>query len=140
MKVTVFYVGSSLLAPLRQAEAHINREYGLDLRLAAYNFGAMFNEREWRDIDHELAAADLVFVIHVMDGENAARLIPLLDKHRAQHRAIVVINCMPELMRRTRMGRLDFARISGNTSRKGAKAQREARQGAKPASAIKLLS
>ncbi len=154
MNLTVFYTGTSLLAPLRQAEHEINQQYGIDLRVAPYNFGSPFSEEEWRAVEKDLREAEIVFVIHVMDGENAARLIPLLDKHRTQHRAVVVINCMPELMRRTRMGRLDFAQVSGNTSRKGAKAQREERQGsregakaqrgerqeAKPASAINLLS
>ena len=39
MNITVLYVGSSLLAPLKQAEQEINRVYDLDLRVAAYNFG-----------------------------------------------------------------------------------------------------
>ena len=74
MKITVLYVGSSLLAPLRNAEREINRAYGLDMRLAAYNFGAPFTEADWEDIESDLSEADIVFVIHVMDGENAARL------------------------------------------------------------------
>src|SRR5712691_6328936 len=113
MKVTVFYVGSSLLAPLKNAEREIDREYGLDLHVAAYNFGVPFTDAEWHNIENSLSEADIVFVIHVMDGENAARLMPLLDRFRARHRAVVVINCMPELMKRTRMGRLDFERLSG---------------------------
>ena len=40
MKLTVLYVGSSLLAPLRRAERDINRDYGIDLELRTYNFGA----------------------------------------------------------------------------------------------------
>ena len=122
MKLTVFYVGSSLLAPLKQAEREINSQYGFDLRVAAYNFGSSFDEGQWRGIETELAEAQVVFVIHVMDGENAARLLPLLDRFGGHHRAVVVINCMPELMKRTRMGKLDFARLPG-VSRKGAKAQ-----------------
>lgn len=111
MNVTVFYIGSSLLAPLKQAEREINRDHRLDLRVAAYNFGAALAESEWREIEHDLSVADVVFVIHVMDGENAARLMPTLEKYQARHRAVVVINCMPELMRRTRMGRLDFGQM-----------------------------
>jgi magnesium chelatase subunit H len=118
MQVTVFYVGSSLLAPLKQAEREINRRHELDLRVEAYNFGAPFTDAEWGDVENALSKADVVFVIHVMDGENASRLLPLLDRFREQHRAVVVINCMPELMRRTRMGKLDFARLPG-VSRKG---------------------
>ena len=113
MSVTFLYVGSSLLAPLKQAEREINREHALDLRVAAYNFGASLTEGEWREVERDLSAADVVFVIHVMDGENAARLLDALERYRARHRAVIVINCMPELMRRTRMGRLDFGRMFG---------------------------
>ena len=124
MKLTVLYVGSSLLAPLRNAEREINRECQIDLHLAAYNFGANFTDPEWQRIEQDLGEADVVFVIHVMDGENAARLIRLLDRFRSKHCAVVVINCMPELMKRTRMGKLDFARLPGIGSRKGARKQR----------------
>lgn len=123
MKITVFYVGSSLLAPLKQAEREINRQHGLDLSIAAHNFGAPFSDEAWSVIERDLGEAEVVFVIHVMDGENAARLMPLLDRLRARHRAVVVINCMPELMKRTHMGKLDFARLPGMGSRKGAKTQ-----------------
>ena len=115
LNVTVLYVGSSLLAPLRQAEHEINRQYGLGLRVAAYNFGAALAEDEWREVERDLGGADVVFVIHVMDGENAARLLPALEKYQARHHAVVVINCMPDLMRRTRMGRLDFGRMFKST-------------------------
>jgi magnesium chelatase subunit H len=122
LKVAVLYVGSSLLSPLRHAEREINRQYELDLRVAAWNFGAPFAGDQWSEIEEDLRDAQVVFVIHVMDGENAARLLPLLDRFRERHLAVVVINCMPELMKRTRMGKLDFARLPG-ISRKGAKAQ-----------------
>ena len=125
MNVAVFYVGSSLLAPLKNAEREIDREYGLDLRVAAYNFGALFNEDEWTRVERDLADSDIVFIIHVMDGENAARLMPLLDHFQNKHRAVIVINCMTELMKRTRMGKLDFDRLPGVGSRKGAKTQSE---------------
>ena len=121
MNVTVLYVGSSLLAPLRQAEREINREYALDLRVAAYNFGASLTMGEWREVESDLSAADVVFVIHVMDGENAVRLLESLERHKARHHAVVVINCMPDLMRRTRMGKLDFGRMFG-----GAKGREDA--------------
>src|SRR5215813_2560409 len=109
MKIIVLYVGSSLLAPLRNAEREINQDLGIDLRLAIHNFGAHFNEAEWATIENNLNEADVLFVIHVMDGENAARLLPLLDRVKTA----VVINCMPELMKRTRMGKLDFAKLPG---------------------------
>jgi len=122
VNVTVFYIGSSLLAPLRNAEREINRDHCLDLRLTTYNFGAPFPEDEWAEIESHLNKSDIVFVIHVMDGENAGRLLPLLDRYRKTHHAVIVINCMPELMRRTRMGKLDFAALM-RISRKDAKAQ-----------------
>jgi len=114
MKVTVCYIGSSLLAPLRNAESELNRDYKLDLSIAAYNFGSPFDDSEWNGVEQSLTEADVVFVIHVMDGENAARLITALESHKARHRAVIVINCMPELMRRTRMGRLDVDRLMGS--------------------------
>jgi magnesium chelatase subunit H len=111
MNVTVLYVGSSLLAPLKNAEREINRVYDLHLRVAAYNFGSPLSDNEWGEVERDLAAANLVFVIHVMDGENASRLVRALDSQK--HDAVIVINCMPELMRHTRMGRLDVRRLGG---------------------------
>ena len=111
MNVTVLYVGSSLLAPLKNAEREINRVHKLDLRVAAYNFGSPLNDAEWQDVENDLQEANVVFVIHVMDGENASRLVSALEKNR--HDAVVVINCMPELMRRTRMGKLDVGSFAG---------------------------
>jgi magnesium chelatase subunit H len=108
MKTTVLYVGSSLLAPLRHAEGEINRRHRVGLRVAAHNFGAPLSEGEWAEVERDLGDSEVVFVIHVTDGENAARLVPLLRRFEKRHRAVVVINCMPELMRRTRMGRLRF--------------------------------
>ena len=113
MKVTVLYIGSSLLAPLKNAERELNRDYNLDLRLAACNFGSPLSDREWVAVENDLSDADVVFVIHVMDGENAARLIPALEKYKTRHAAVIVINCMPDLMRRTRMGRLDISQLLG---------------------------
>src|SRR5437588_11923016 len=108
IKIAVLYVGSSLLAPLRHAEGEINRRHGLGLRVAAHNLGAPLAADEWALAEHDLSESEVVFVIHVTDGENAARLIPLLKRFEGAHRAVVVINCMPELMRRTRMGKLRF--------------------------------
>lgn len=120
MKIAVLYVGSSLLAPLKNAERELNREHHLDLRVAAWNFGSPLDDDEWAQVENDLADAEIVFVIHVMDGENAARLITALERYKQQHHAVIVINCMPDLMRRTRMGRLDVLKLVGaNTSRKG---------------------
>jgi len=111
MKITVCYIGSSLLAPLKSAEQDLNREYKLSLQIDPFNFGSPLSDAEWRKVDESLRAAELVFVIHVMDGENAARLIPALDDYKQRHRAVIVINCMPELMRQTRMGRLNINKL-----------------------------
>lgn len=113
MKVTLFYIGSSLLAPLKNAERELNRDYNLGLSVVASNFGSPLSDTEWAAVENDLKDADVVFVIHVMDGENAARLIPALEKHRTRHAAVIVINCMPDLMRRTRMGRLDISQLLG---------------------------
>src|SRR5215213_11408047 len=117
MNITVLYVGSSLLAPLKNAEREINRLHKLGLRVAAYNFGSPLNDSEWLEVESDLTKANIIFVIHVMDGENAARLISTLDKLKDRHDAIIVINCMPELMRRTRMGKLDVGAFAGWMSR-----------------------
>jgi magnesium chelatase subunit H len=109
MNITVLYVGSSLLAPLKNAEREINRAYDVNLRVAAYNFGSPLGDSEWAEVERNLAEANVVFVIHVMDGENASRLVKSLETKK--HDAVIVINCMPELMRHTRLGRLDVSRL-----------------------------
>jgi len=118
MNITVLYVGSSLLAPLKQAEREINRVHKLDLHVAAYNFGSPLSDREWGEVEEDLKKSNIVFVIHVMDGENATRLVSALD--RTDNDAVIVINCMPELMRRTRMGHLDISTF-GKQNGKGGK-------------------
>ncbi|HEX6717478.1 MAG TPA: cobaltochelatase subunit CobN [Pyrinomonadaceae bacterium] len=119
MKITILYVGSSLLAPLKTAEREINRAQKLDLRVAAYNFGSPLSDREWIEVEHDLQEANVLFVIHVMDGENANRLVSALERLKDHHDAVIVINCMPELMRRTRMGRLDISALGKNQNGKG---------------------
>jgi magnesium chelatase subunit H len=113
MNITVLYVGSSLLSPLRDAEREINRVHHLDLRVAAHNFGGTLSDVEWTEVDEDLRRADIVFVIHVMDGENASRLLTAIEQYKHRHRAVIVINCMPELMRRTRMGKLNVSALAG---------------------------
>ena len=121
MNITVLYVGSSLLAPLKNAEREINRAHNLNLRVAAYNFGSQLNDSEWQDVETDLKESNIVFVIHLMDGENATRLIAALEKFNNHHDAVVVINCMPELMRRTHLGRLDISTLGKGQNGKGAK-------------------
>ena len=123
MKITVLYVGSSLLAPLRNAEREINRDC-VELRLAIHNLGDVFANDQWEVIESNLSESAVIFVIHVMDGENASRLLPLLDRYRSGS-AVIVINCMPELMRRTRIGKLDFAKLPGTGKGQRAKSQGE---------------
>jgi magnesium chelatase subunit H len=110
LKVTVFYVGSSLPAPLRQAGRDITREQGVELRVATHNFGASVDEDAWEVIEDDLAESAIVFVLHVTDGANATRLVSLLREYDARINAVIVINCMPDLMRRTLMGRLRFGK------------------------------
>src|ERR1043166_904280 len=125
MKTTVLYVGSSLLAPLRQAEGEINRRHRAGLRVAAHNFGAPLAEGEWAEVERDLSESEVVFVIHVTDGENAARLLPLLGRFESRHRAVVAINCMPELMPRPRMGKLRFGAAREGGDEEKAKAGEE---------------
>ena len=64
MNITVLYVGSSLLAPLKNAEREINRAYGLDLRVGAHNFGSPLSDSDWTEVERDLDDANVVFVIH----------------------------------------------------------------------------
>jgi magnesium chelatase subunit H len=125
MKITALIVGSSLLGPLRQAEGEINRRHAAGLSVAAHNLGAPLADDEWEAVARDLCESEIVFVIHVTDGENAERLLRLLDRHGAERRAVVVINCMPELMRRTRMGRLSFGGARGAGDEGAASGNRE---------------
>ncbi len=124
MKVTVLYVGSSLLAPLRQAEQEINKQYALELQIAAYHCGAPLDEEVWQAAERDLAEADLIFIIHVTDGENVVRIIKALGRARAH--AVIAINCLPDLMRQTRLGKLNFG---GTARRKGESKLHEGEEG-----------
>ena len=119
MKISVLYVGSSLLAPLRRAESEINKSYALGLTVAAHNCGAPLDEDEWSAAARDIEESEIVFIIHVTDGENAARISEALDSPGARSKAIIAFNCMPDLMRRTRMGRLDFALMMKSKGRQG---------------------
>ncbi|MEK6325274.1 MAG: DUF3479 domain-containing protein [Acidobacteriota bacterium] len=111
VKITVFYVGTSLLAPLGRAESDINAQHGLGLQVATCNCGAPLTEAEWNSAESDVGDSDLVFVIHVTEGENAVRIAAALDRYRNRHSAVIAFNCMPELMRRLRMGKLDFGKL-----------------------------
>ena len=120
MKITVFYVGTSLLAALKRAEDEINASHNLELEVATYNCGAPLSEAQWREVDSELSASEIVFIIHVTDSENAARINKALELYSRHHNAVIAFNCMPELMRRTRLGKLDFSALMKSRNNTGA--------------------
>jgi magnesium chelatase subunit H len=128
VKITVLYVGTSLLAPLRRAESEINKTYALGLTVAAHNCGAPLNADEWKEAASDVAESEILFIIHVTDGENAARIIEVVEALRDRLNATIAFNCMPDLMRLTRMGRLDFAQMmkSGARSKESRGEGREA--------------
>lgn len=111
VKITIFYVGTSLLATLKRAEQEINAHYRLGLRVAAYNCGAPLNEVEWHAAENDVAESEFIFVIHVTESENAARIGTALERYHDRHSAVIAFNCMPDLMRRTRLGKLDFRKL-----------------------------
>jgi magnesium chelatase subunit H len=111
MKVTVLYVGASLLAPLKKAEAEINERFGFGLGIAAHNCGAALPLDDWLAAERDILESDLLFIIHVTDDENAALIGAALDKSTTLPAATIAFNCMPALMRRTRMGKLDFSAL-----------------------------
>jgi magnesium chelatase subunit H len=111
VKATFLYVGASSPGPLRRAERDINERYKLDLQIALHNCGAELLEDAWNVAERDIAESEIVFIIHVTNQENASRIMSTLDKNGAASRAVIAINCMPDLMRCTRMGKLDFARL-----------------------------
>jgi magnesium chelatase subunit H len=109
VKITVLYVGSSLLAPLCKAERDINQQYRFGLQVAPHSCTLPLSDAQWMAVEQDMADTDIVFVLHVTDPENAARIISSLDRHRDRHHAVIVINCLGELMRHTRLGDQEFA-------------------------------
>ncbi len=118
VKVVVFYVGASLLTPLHRAEREI-REHGLELRVAAHNGGAAWSEPEWREALCDLAEADVVLIMHLTDSQNSQRLLAALDRLQHHHHAVIVFNCLSDLMCKTRMGKLDLGRLMEAMTRAG---------------------
>ncbi len=117
VKITVFYVGTSLLAPLRRAESEINSRHRLALRVAAYNCGAPLDEAQWQAAENDLANSELIFIIHVTESENAGRIASTLERHSKRARAVIAFNCMPDLMRCMRLGKLDFGKLMKSRAR-----------------------
>ncbi|HKP86857.1 MAG TPA: cobaltochelatase subunit CobN, partial [Blastocatellia bacterium] len=110
MKLTVLYVGTSLLAPLRRAEAEINSGYSLGLEVAAHKCGAPLGAVEWEACERDISQSEIIFIIHVTDSDNAGRITAALDR-LDEKQTVIAFNCMPDLMRRTRMGKLDFGKL-----------------------------
>jgi magnesium chelatase subunit H len=129
VKITVFYVGTSLLAPLRSAESEINARHRLGLQVATHNCGAPLTVDEWGAAESDIATSEILFVIHITEGENAARIAAAVERTRERHVSVIAFNCMPDLMRCTRMGKLEFAALmkpatrnqSGKESESGAR-------------------
>ncbi len=111
MKITVLYVGTSLLSPLRRAETEINSRHKLGLQVRTYNCGAPLTVDDWSAAELDITSSEIVFVIHITEGENAARIITAIEPKRERHGAVIAFNCMPDLMRCTRMGKLDFSSL-----------------------------
>jgi len=118
MKISAFYVGSSLLSPLKQSEQSIVADYGIKVLIKTYNLGAALNEAEWAEAESDLMESSIVFVFHVVDGENSSRLLNLLAPVEGIDRTVIVVNCMPDLMRCTQMGRLQFSKLFGRSNNK----------------------
>ena len=120
MKITVLYVGTSLLAPLKRAEGEIAREYGIDFRVAAHNCGGPFSDDAWQSVQGDIKESAIIFIIHVTDDENARWIASELGGASSK-KTVIAFNCMPDLMRLTRMGKLDFATLmrSGSSKKKG---------------------
>ena len=111
MNIACLYVGASLPGPLKQAERDINESYKLDLSISLHNCGDELSPDELTRLDGNLSNSDLVFVIHVTNEENAANIASFLERYHGRHKAVIAMNCMPALMRRTRLGKLDFSKV-----------------------------
>ena len=120
MKITVLYVGTSLLSPLKRAEEEIARDYRVTFQVAAHNCGGPFSDDEWRAVGRDIIESSIIFIIHVTDDENARLIASELDRHGGE-KTIIAFNCMSDLMRLTRMGKLDFASLmkSGRSPKGG---------------------
>lgn len=112
MKITVLYVGTSLPGPLSQAQREINAAGKVNVAIALHNCGSEHTDQSWAPIEQDVAQSALLFIIHVTDSGNAARIRAALDQYGSRLNAIAAINCLPELMRCCRLGKLDFARIA----------------------------
>lgn len=104
MKLVVFCVGSSLPASLRRAERALRAQGVPDLSVACHSATLPMDASGWAAAESDLAEAELIFIAHVTDPENASRIGAALDRLGGRHRAVIVFNSIPDLMRRTRLG------------------------------------
>ncbi len=104
MKITALFVGSSLPAPLHRAEVDINKQFHLGLRIVTHNCTLPIPGAEWPAVESDIGDSDIVFILHITDTENAARIRTALQEHAQRHHAVVVINCLGDLMQQTRLG------------------------------------
>jgi magnesium chelatase subunit H len=145
MKIAVLYVGSSLPAALRRAEREINKEHRLGVSIALHNCTLPLGDSDFLKLERDLADAMVTFIIHVTDSDNALRICKVLDRLKGAGRAVIVVNCLRDLMLRTRLRSVDFSSLGsvGPVRRllswtwKYASARRESRR---PDEYLKLLS
>jgi magnesium chelatase subunit H len=122
MKIAVLYVGSSLPAALRRAERDIRQEHGLALELALHNCTLPLSDSEFRLVERDFSESQIIFIIHITDAENSARIAAAVDKLSPAGRAVIVMSCLPELMRRTRLKKLAFSGLFSGERAKGPRA------------------
>lgn len=104
MKITALFVGSSLMAPLRKAEVDINKQFRLGLRIVTHNCTLPIPGPAWPAVERDIGDSDVVFVVHITDTENAVRIKAALQEYAPRHHAVIVINCLGDLMRHTLLG------------------------------------
>lgn len=114
MKVVVFCVGSSLPASLRRAERALRAQGAEDLVVVCHNATLPMDAESWAAAESDLGEAELVFIAHVTDPDNAMRIAAALDRWGRRHRAVIVFNSMPALMRHTRLGAYQPLAASGS--------------------------
>jgi magnesium chelatase subunit H len=177
VKISVLYVGTSLPGPLKDAERAIRSRNKIDLEIALHNCGDAISDSGWAAVHNDLAGSEIVFIIHVTNPDNAARIITALDRHSPRsgapageplesepaalgtvysgavpveaagtsnldlpgggHQTVIAINCMPDLMRLTRIGKLEFAALM---KPRAGSIESEAREGSAQSLARKLAS
>jgi hypothetical protein len=100
----------------------------IDLDIVLHNCGDSIADNVWLAVQQDLADSEVVFIIHVTNQENASRIISALQPHSPdsgtrpgtggsfkpslrRRPTVIAINCMPDLMRLTHMGKLDFGAL-----------------------------